>query len=657
MSVIPSNLARVPNMLTSQVILSSLQGTSKQLLQQQIQIATGKQILRPSDDAGGASTVSVLDDMLERRDQRLRNLSHGSSVLNTLDSALAEATELLVEAKSIGIGQIGVGSDAETRANQAKVIDSILQEMMAIGNRDSQGIHLFGGDATAAPPFVEALGGIRYVGLGDGMETDMRLTSTPITIDGASALGAMSTRVQGERDLDPTMDLDTRLVDLAGARGIGVALGSVEVNVSGTPTTVDLSEAHTARDVKDAIEAAVPGALVEIDPVTDNRFRITAPAGDTVTISDLGADATAADLGLAGVTFTDGGTDTGGDLDPRLTDLTPVSFLAGVTTPLGTVRISNGGQVRDVDLSGVTNIEELRNEVASLGIGVRVEIAETGDRLDFVNELSGASMSIGEFGGGTTATELGVRSLTDSTSLADFNDGLGVEILSGGVDPVSGAPDPTLDLDFRVTTKDGTTFDVDLAGATTVGDVISAINTAAAGAGLVVGVDFEATYVATGNGIALADSTVGVTTTVTSLNGSHAAEDLGILGSSTGATLDGQDRATVAVDSALTHLMALRDALIDNDERGISLATSKLDLDINRAIGARADVGIRAQRVERARVREEDLLIQDTALKSEIQDLDFTEAAIKFATLQQQLQAGLSTAAQASSLSLMDFLR
>jgi flagellin-like hook-associated protein FlgL len=49
--------------------------------------------------------------------------------------------------------------------------------------------------------------------------------------------------------------------------------------------------------------------------------------------------------------------------------------------------------------------------------------------------------------------------------------------------------------------------------------------------------------------------------------------------------------------------------------------------------------------------------VQDLALKSSIQDLDFTAAAVRFSTLQQQLQAALSTAGNVTSLTLLDFLR
>ena len=154
-------------------------------------------------------------------------------------------------------------------------------------------------------------------------------------------------------------------------------------------------------------------------------------------------------------------------------------------------------------------------------------------------------------------------------------------------------------------------------------------------------------------------TTAGVTVngTVTALNGSFAAEDLGILGSTASATLTGEDRATVAVDSAFSHLISLRDALLSNDERGISLATGAMEADLNRLASARADVGVRTQRVADAVTREEDLKLQETGLKSSIQDLDYTEASVRFAQLQQQLQAGLLTASRAQSLSLLDFLR
>ncbi len=645
MSSISSVLGRVPNLLSSQTVLSSINRSNSQLLELQIKLSSGREVNRPSENPVFASTISVLDDLLERRDQRLRNLSEASSLLGSVDSAMAEMSDLLLQAKSVGLSQIGVGSDTETRRNQALVIDSILDGMQSLGNRQHRGMFLFSGSAVGTQPFSGNLGGIQYAGSGDGMITDLGLgSSTPVTIAGDRVFGALSARIEGDRDLDPDATAETLLSDLEGARGLGVRPGPI-----------------TVEDVRSTLEAAIQtidsGATVDLDPASGDRFRITGSAGTSINIADPEESTAAADLGLAG-TFVGGAPALGGDLQPRLSWNTSIEALDGVSFPLGTIRIENAGQIRELDLSGVDSLADLRNQVELLDIGVRVEIGESGDRLSFKNELSGGALSISEVSGGVTATQLGIRSFAGSTSLADFNDGRGVGIVSGSVDPVTGAPDPDGDVDFSVGLHDGRSFDVDLTGAESVQDVLDALTDAATAAGIAVPAEFDAGLATDGNGIELSDLTIGgAELQVTAQNGSAAARDLGILGSSSGATLAGEDRATVAVEGVFGHLKALRDALMADDESGIAFATQRLEADIARTTEARAEVGVRARRVEDAVSREEDLRVQDLSLKSNLQDLDFTDAAIRFSQLQQQLQAGLTTAGKITSLTLLDFLR
>ena len=657
MSSIPSNLARVPNALASRIVLQALQRTQSSILTAQIQLATGQRVNHASDDPLATGLISVLDDVVERRDQWLRNLNHAEAVLNNVDAALADATDLVIEAKGIASSQIGIGSDTETRKNQAAVVDSLLLELFAIANRDYQQVHFFGGSATAGPPMSQLLNGYRYTGQGEGLANDLgMLNSINITLSGEDAFGALSARASGNFDLDPTLTANTRLVDLNGARGLGVTLGELQVDVGGTLTTLDLTTAHTVGDIAEMLQTEIqltdPTATVAISAGGD-AFEITGNL-QLITITDLTGATTAADLGLdvAGG-FLAGPVTAGLDIDARITDQTLVASLPGLTQPLGSIRLSNAGQVRDLDLSTVTTVRELKNAVEGLGLGIRVEIADAGDRLNFINELSGGQMSIGEVTGGLTATELGVRTFATWTRLNDLNNGIGVQIRTGSVDPVTGLPDPASDLDFQIALKDGSTLDVDLAGAETIGDVLDAITAAATVAALPV----TATLAADGNGITITDSTVGAgATAITALNGSFAAEDLGMIGSTGSATLTSEDRATVAVESVFTHLLRLRDALLTDDERGITLAAEKFDADISGLAEARANVGVRSRRVASAVLREEDLRIQDMALRSQVQDLDYTEAALRFATLQQQLQAGLLTAQSVTSLSLLDFL-
>jgi flagellar hook-associated protein 3 FlgL len=251
--------------------------------------------------------------------------------------------------------------------------------------------------------------------------------------------------------------------------------------------------------------------------------------------------------------------------------------------------------------------------------------------------------------------------MSATTLVSDFNFGRGVEIADGAIDPITGLPDATRNLDFRISLRDGATnFDVDLVPSDmgSVQDVIDAINTAA---GASFPVDFRATLASDGNGIVFEDDSLPVVgqTTVTRLNG-YAAEDLGLLNATytagATATFAAEDRAKVRVDSVFTTLIELRTAMETNNERGITLAGESLAPDIDRLHQARATVGARASRLEAGRTREEDVELLNERLRSQLRDLDYNEASTRYALLQLAQQAGLATTARSFSLSLLDFL-
>jgi len=140
------------------------------------------------------------------------------------------------------------------------------------------------------------------------------------------------------------------------------------------------------------------------------------------------------------------------------------------------------------------------------------------------------------------------------------------------------------------------------------------------------------------------------------LNGSNALIDLGLDVPSSGARIVGEDRAMVAVEGLFTHLMDLRDALLGDDVTGIALAADRLEGDLDRLGRVQAEVGIRTNRITDAMTRIEDTIMMDEQLRSRILDLDYTEASIRYASLQQQLQAGMATAARTVSMTLLDYL-
>ena len=661
MSAISGSLARVPTMLSSQILLNNLNRTQTDMLMLQTQMATGRRVNRPSDDVISSSLINTLQNEMDRRQERFRSLDHADNVLSSIDQSLGEASDLILQAKSIASEMVNTTIDSETRKNEAAIVDSLIDELQRLANRDSAGIHYFAGSRSSQPAVESKLGGFKFTGTTDSLNLDIgRGSGLPITVSASEAFGAISARVVGNVDLNPDLTGGTRISDLNGARGAGVSLGTVNIDLNGLDTIgVDLTKADSVQDVADLLQNAIEqyestnsvtllgSGGVGIDGAA-GALSVDVASGVTLTISDTLTGKTAADLGLSQAAFTTSNAN-GVDVDPRVNELTNISDLSAVTG-LGSFVISNAGQNRTIDLSGATTVQDVMNLIKAADIGVRVEISEDGTSLNILNDLSGGKMSIYNVAGGDTADQLGIRSVRRDTLLSEFNQGRGVQILSGNVDPVTGQPDPALDRDFTVHLHDGSSFDVDLAGATTLGDVVDMMNAAGPSS-------FTASIDPGAGGLLLTDSTSGSENfKLEELNGSFAAQDLGILQSTNGATITGEDRAKVEVDSVFSHLLALRDALANDDIPGIPFAGGGLEGDVNRVAQMRAIVGQRVGNVSGIRQREEDEDLLDASLKSQAQDLDFTEASVQFSQLQTFLQATLTAGAQTQSLSLLNFL-
>lgn len=691
MTSIPANLARVPNLLRSSQLQNGITRTNLDLLLVQDQLASGKAVGKFSDDPIAASAINVLRERLARGDQTIKNLSSAQATLDYLDTSVGDVSDLVREASSVASGQIGVTSDASTRNTQAVVIDGYIRQLFQLSNRSTNGVYVFGGATSTRTPIEELAGGYRYTGHGTGQFAELGSASdVPVTVGGDDAIGEVSARVKSTKNLDPDLSGSTRLSDLRGGRGLGISKGPVTFSFNGGPTaTVDFSNADTVQDVLTVLTSAIrtyesansttilgpsgvttAGGTIRIDVVSGT------PTNPQLTFADAGQGVTGKDLGLTQASFSTT-SPTSSDLDPKLTLLTPLAAVPGLTVPLGTVRFrftsGASSSVTDVDLSGATTIDQLRNLVENQAPGVRVQINSAGTGIDVLNEVGGPALSIEPVGTTVdTASELGIRTTDFSTKVADLNDGRGVRIVDNKTDPVSGLKTRQYNTDFRVYLGTGQAFDVDLRpqDLADVQSVLNRLNSEFAAAVLqppvvasapaLTASQFGAGLAASGNGITLTQTTGGGPIRVEQQNNSAAAEDLGLSSGTsdlTGATFTAQDRGAVRVNNLFTSLIRLRDALRSNDSTGITLAGQELGASVDRLSSTQALVGVYANRVKDASSRQTDENTVNEKMRSELQDLDYTSATIRFNTLRTQLQAAYQTGSTAHSLSLLDFLR
>ncbi|MCS7034364.1 MAG: hypothetical protein NZ561_10305, partial [Phycisphaerae bacterium] len=240
MAAIPSNLSRVSNNLRQMVATGNLSRTQVQLLKVQDQLATGRRLNSPSDDPGAAAIIQSIRKTLEQRSTFLQNIRSAENHLAAVDSALAEATELLNEAQQIASANVGSDVSAEARSAAAAVIDSIYSQLLSVGNRQFEGMFLFAGDRSTRPPFQEAGGGVQFVGTRNVLKNDFdEATTLAFMVDGDTVFGALSTRVRGSASIRPAINASTRLSDLAGALGNGVHRGQISLSNGSTTRVVD----------------------------------------------------------------------------------------------------------------------------------------------------------------------------------------------------------------------------------------------------------------------------------------------------------------------------------------------------------------------------------------------------------------------------------
>ncbi len=638
---------RVTSGMTANIVTSNIGRNGSRLFRVQKQLSTGQQIPAPSFDPAGANLTMDLQSFLEKKAQQSKNMTSAESVMAFSDDALSQIDALLIDARSTALGEVGDPATPETRLAAATAITGIMDQLMALASSKFGGRYVFSGTETEQLPFVEEIGGLIYQGNLEDLTVNTGFDSTlAMNVTGDDAFGAWSDEVGGTVDLDPAVDADTRLSWLN--NGDGAAAGSISID-DGTGNTfvVDLSDASTLGDVMDLVNDAGRGVVTAAIGPGGNNLVVASGAGDPI-VSEYGGGTTAAELGILGAAPAGSGQVSGADLDPVLTDLTKIANLnGGAGLVLGEVLVNNGTATATVDLSGAQTLQDVKKLLEGSGTYIEVGYNEDGRSLSVKSRVSGVELSIGEAAAGdTTATDLGIRTMTGTTLVSRMNRGWGINT-TGDNDPSYAAAD---DIEIT-TTAPATTFGVNLDGVQTVQDVLDAINTASTAEGL----GNIASLNQVGNGIRI--DVGGGNYTVTSINGTTAAENLGIEQTAPVASgQDGQDVAGVQVAGVFTSLMNLREALLSDSDIGIQNSLNTLNDDIDRILESRGKLGARMSRVRLLNERVDIEVAEAKTLLSETFDLDYTAAITEFENAQAVFEASIRTAVQLLNVSILDFL-
>jgi flagellar hook-associated protein 3 FlgL len=259
---------------------SALQGVRQsqtRLAQLQSQLAAGRRIQRPSDDAAGIVQVLQTRSALRANTQWSRNLVRARQQVQATEGALGAVSDRLAEARVLAAqGADAAQSDAALAA-LATQVDGLLEELLDEANRTADGVRLFGGTDTLTEPIaatrnasgeISAVTGVSAAPAGEVLrlvgEGERLAVNTPCgevfgdDLDGFRDLIALRDALRaGDRAavtaLQPQLDADLQRVSIAQSMN-GVLTQRID-NLE-TRLGTDATELEAARSAAEDLDVA-----------------------------------------------------------------------------------------------------------------------------------------------------------------------------------------------------------------------------------------------------------------------------------------------------------------------------------------------------------------------------------------------------------------
>ena len=252
---------RISTASNYQRVLSGLRLNLSKLVLSQQQVATGRRILRPSDDPSGTARVLSFNRQISGTDRFIGAIGLGRSVVDTGAVALESGSGVLSDARQRLIqGMNGTlsSSDREALANE---IELLRAEMLGIANTRSGERNLFGGTKSGESPWVDRMiGGVSravYTGnddeqrvrIGEGVEIAITVSGqdafaknngTGPTFSGLTGIGTGSTGDEGQGYEYLTLRHDGTSSATLASSGIALVGGGAQDSLLGDNTlTID----------------------------------------------------------------------------------------------------------------------------------------------------------------------------------------------------------------------------------------------------------------------------------------------------------------------------------------------------------------------------------------------------------------------------------
>ena len=149
---------------TNKQLLKSINSSQADLNRAQQQVSSGLRISRASDDPQAIAGILQTRSDIAQVTQVANNLSAVKTEVDTADSTIQEAVQLVEQAGTYASQGANTLMTAGARATLASQVDGILQQIVTISRTQVQGHYIFSGDQTSTPPYtIDSSGVVQQV--------------------------------------------------------------------------------------------------------------------------------------------------------------------------------------------------------------------------------------------------------------------------------------------------------------------------------------------------------------------------------------------------------------------------------------------------------------------------------------------------------------
>lgn len=239
---------------------------SSNLLTAQSRVASGKRILRSSDDVAGTNQALNLRSSINTVEQFTNNITVTKPLLKSTEHSVNELVKAVNRVREIAMGAVNGAYTDDDLKIYAKELDQIQSEMADIANSQHLDQYLFGGTATGAAPVTAQAGSPPYAYSGNDSTRKVQILSwvslgvnipgsRVFNFDGSAGAGTtdMFTMVQQIKDKLLSGAGKTLSADLGNIDDIRDNLLSCQAQVGSWTARVESAE-QTLGDMKTRLQ-------------------------------------------------------------------------------------------------------------------------------------------------------------------------------------------------------------------------------------------------------------------------------------------------------------------------------------------------------------------------------------------------------------------